>query len=617
MTDESSPISVEVGGRTVRWNAELRDAVRAKYAQERDKRLRADGPDQYVTVEADGPFAEFLDHHFDEPRIVRERLVTDVEVLIIGGGFAGLLAGARLRAAGIDDLRIVERGGDFGGTWYWNRYPGAQCDTDAYVYLPLLEEMDYVPTEKYAHAPEIFEHSKAIARRYDLYRNALLQTAVIAMEWDADRSRWRVRTDRDDELSARFIVWGCGAITRPKLPGVPGIETFRGKSFHSSRWDYTYTGGDGNGNLTGLLDKRVAIIGTGATAVQTVPHLGRSKHLYVFERTPSSIDRRDNRPTDPEWAASLQPGWHKERVQNYTNVLSGVPVEEDLVNDGWTDAARRTWELASRAPALTPEQLADLTEAVDFEKMESVRRRVDSMVHDPAVAEGLKAYYRRFCKRPCFHDAYLDTFTRPNVTLVNTDGQGVERITERGVVAGGAEYDIDLIVFATGFESRVTEVTRKAGIEVRGRNGVRLSERWNPPRTFFAAHVREFPNLFFITYTAGGPATANVTHSIDVMAEHITYVISKAIREGIAAVEPTEAAVAEWVETCASSAVALQQQRNGGECTPGYLNNEGHAVDRHLYVGTMVSFLERIEGWRANGNLDGLELTYAEAGARA
>jgi cation diffusion facilitator CzcD-associated flavoprotein CzcO len=597
---------------TVGWNDAIRQQVRAKYAMERDKRLRTDGPTQYITVQAGGGFDEFLEDHYHDQRIERAPVVETAEVVVIGGGFAGLLTGARLRERHIEGVRVIERGSDFGGTWYWNRYPGAQCDTEAYIYMPLLEELNYVPSERYAHAPEILEHSKAIAERFRLYDGALLQTSVTALEWDGASSRWIVTTDREDRIEARFVVWGCGAITRPKLPGIPGIKRFRGPSFHSSRWDYSVTGGDNSGNLTKLADKRVAIIGTGATGVQIVPHLGRwAKHLYVFERTPSSVDRRENRPTDPEWAASLEPGWQRRRVQNFTDVLSGVPVEEDLVNDAWTDAARRMQELVRAAEELSPEEVADLSEAVDYEKMESVRRRVDATIADPEVAERLKAYYRMFCKRPCFHDEYLDTFNRPNVSLVDTDGKGVDEISERGVVAGGVEYEVDLIVYATGFETRVTEVARKAGIDVRGRGGALLSRAWNPPRTFFAAHVRDFPNLFFIAYTAGGPATANVTHSIDVMASHISYVIARAQRDGIVAVEPTAEAVDGWVERCAASAVVFQAQRNSGECTPGYLNNEGTATDRHIYAGTMLSFVEMLESWRAADQLEGLELTYS------
>ena len=258
--------------------------------------------------------------------------------MIIGGGFAGLIAATRMREAGLDDLRIVEAGGDFGGTWYWNRYPGAQCDIESYCYLPLLEETDYIPREKYSYAPEIFAHAQRIARTFILYDAASFHTRVNALRWDAAIKRWIVSTNRDDAIKARFVVLATGPANRPKMPGIPGIDDFRGHSFHTSRWDYDYTGGDRSGGLHKLAVKRVAVIGTGATAIQCVPPLGTSaQQLYVFQRTSSSVDVRGNKPTDPEWAASLKPGWQRERQENFNDVVTGRPFEVDLVNDAWTD----------------------------------------------------------------------------------------------------------------------------------------------------------------------------------------------------------------------------------------------------------------------------------------
>ncbi len=445
--------------------------LRAKYREERDKRLRPDGNDQYLEVA--GAFSRFVDDPYVEPGFTREPLCDDVEVLVIGGGFGGLLAAARLREAGIEDIRIIEKGGDFGGTWYWNRYPGAMCDVESYIYLPLLEELGYVPTEKYARAPEILAHSQAIGRKYDLYRGACFQTEVTEMRWDSDSARWIVSTDRDDRMRARFVCMSNGPLNRPKLPGIPGIETFRGHSFHTSRWDYAYTGGDSNGNLTGLRGKRVGIIGTGATAVQCVPHLGESaEQLYVFQRTPSSIDVRANRPTDPEWAQSLSPGWHQHRMDNFNILVSGGFQAEDLVADGWTDIIRKLLVMVQADPGGDAmRDLAKTMELADFQKMEQIRARVDQVVKDRATAEALKPYYRQFCKRPCFHDEYLDTFNRPNVRLVDTKGRGVERVTENGVVVDGVEYAVDCLIYATGFEVG-TEYTRRAGYEMYGRDGV-------------------------------------------------------------------------------------------------------------------------------------------------
>ena len=344
------------------------DSLRAKYEFERDKRLRAEGNDQYIDI---SDFDQYLEDPYVQP-LNREPLFDEVEVAVIGGGFGGLLAGARLREAGVTDIRMIEKGGDFGGTWYWNRYPGAACDVESYIYLPLLEEIGYIPKQKYSNAPEILEHSRAIARFFDLYTNACLQTEVTELRWDETDRRWLIHTNRGDIMRARFVVMANGPLHRPKLPGIKGIETFKGHTFHTSRWDYDYTGGDSTGGLSKLKGKRVGIIGTGATAVQCVPHLGASAdQLFVFQRTPSSIDVRNNRPTDSEWAASLQPGWQKERMDNFNALVSGGFAEVDLVNDGWTDIIGnlliRLRQDAS--PDLSPEGLARNLELADFEMM--------------------------------------------------------------------------------------------------------------------------------------------------------------------------------------------------------------------------------------------------------
>ncbi len=389
-------------------------ALREKYRIERDKRVREDGNDQYTEVA--GEFSNFVDDPYLDERIEREPLTDDTDVIVIGGGFGGLLAGARLRERGVADIRLVEKGGDFGGTWYWNRYPGAMCDVESYVYLPLLEELGYVPKEKYASAGEILAHSRAIAEHYDLYDNACLQTEVTAVDWSADEQRWIVSTNRGDRMRARFVTMANGPLHRPKLPGIEGINDFAGHTFHTSRWDYDYTGGGPDGGLDRLAGKRVGIIGTGATAVQCVPHLGAgAEQLYVFQRTPSSIDVRNNRPTDPDWAASLEPGWQTERMQNFNALVSGVPQATDLVDDGWTDIIGKLLVRIQREGQdadLSPDGIAQSMELADFEKMEEIRRRAQEIVDDPETAEALKPWYRQFCKRPCFHDDYLPAFNR-------------------------------------------------------------------------------------------------------------------------------------------------------------------------------------------------------------
>ncbi|MBJ7487019.1 MAG: NAD(P)/FAD-dependent oxidoreductase [Ilumatobacteraceae bacterium] len=586
------------------------DALRRKYSEERDKRVRVDGNEQYQDVVGD--FAHYLNDPYVEP-LVREPLYDDVEVVIIGGGFGGLLTGARLREAGIQDLRVIEKGGDFGGTWYWNRYPGAACDVESYIYLPLLEELGYIPKEKYTHAPEILKHSRAIGEHFDLYRNACFQTEVTEVRWDDDAQRWIISTNRDDRMRARFVCMANGPLHRPKLPGIAGVETYRGHSFHTSRWDYDYTGGTSDGGLSGLAGKRIGIIGTGATAVQCVPHIGAAAgELFVFQRTPSSIDVRNNRDTDPAWAKSLEPGWQKRRMENFNNLVSGIPESEDLVGDGWTDIIGKLLVMVrNNANAdFSPEGLAQTMELADFEKMEQIRSRVDQIVHDNSTAEALKPYYRQFCKRPCFHDEYLQTFTRPNVTLVDTAGQGVDRITERGVVANGVEYELDCIIYATGFEVG-TEYSRRAGYEIIGRDGITLTEKWaDGASTFHGFHTRGFPNCFIISNLQSG-FTVNFPHMLSEQATHLGYILSHAEKNGITRIETTKKAEDEWVQKIIS--LSQMNVKFLESCTPGYYNNEGKPSDRAIQNGSFgggsVAFIQLLENWRADKSFAGLELT--------
>ena len=584
------------------------DALRDKYRVERDKRLREDANDQYNEIK--GEFSNFIEDPYITMDIDRKPLTDEVEVAIIGGGFGGLIAGARLSELGFEDIRIIEKGGDFGGTWYWNRYPGAACDTEAYIYLPLLEELDYVPSQKYAHAPEILSHSKNIAEKYGLYENACLQTEVTGMQWDSLASRWVIQTNRQDRFKAKFVIMSNGPLHRPKLPGIEGINSFSGHTFHTSRWDYEYTGGDSNGALEGLRDKRVAIIGTGATAVQCTPHVGEAaKQLYVFQRTPSSIDVRANRKTDPEWAASLKPGWQKERMDNFNILCSGGVVEEDLVKDGWTEIIRNLISMANyRGEDTNWDEVPQLMEIADFQKMEQIRARAAELVEDPKTAESLKPYYRQFCKRPCFHDSYLQTFNRDTVELVDTNGQGVERITQRGVVAGGKEYEVDCIIFATGFEVG-TSYVRRSGYDVTGLDGLNLSDKWaEGMRTLHGVMTSGFPNLFIISNSQAG-FTTNFPHAMDETSQHIGYILNECRKDNLASIDVEKEAEDKWVEEIIGvSRFASDFQES---CTPGYYNNEGKpnpkSVQNGPYGKGSRPYFRITAAWREEGNMAGIK----------
>ncbi len=586
------------------------EAVHARYRAERDKRLRADGNDQYIEVT--GAFRHYVDDPYVAP-VPREPRTDEVTVAFIGGGFAGLVTGARLKQAGVDDVCIIEKGGDFGGTWYWNRYPGAQCDTAAFVYLPLLEETGHMPSEKYTRGPEILEHCRRIGKHFGLYENAMLSTEVTDLSWDDSIGRWIVRTNRGDALRAKYVAMGTGPLHRPKLPGIPGIESFAGHSFHTSRWDYTYSGGDPDGSpMLGLADKRVGIIGTGATAVQCVPYLARSAgELFVFQRTPSSIDVRNNHLIDPEWFATLEPGWQAKWLVNFTTLQTGGFVDEDLVKDGWTDISKRIRDklFSSPNPEFTPAAMEKAYHDSDDEKMSEIRRRVDAIVTDETTAEALKPWYRQLCKRPCFHDEYLQSYNASTAHLIDTDGKGVERIDASGVWANGVHYELDCLIYASGFEVG-TEYQRRSGYDVTGRRGCQLSTHWQEGmRSLHGIHVHGFPNLFVVSPTQGANLVSNVPHNLVEAGQTIAMTIAHANAIGANEINVTAEAENAWVQRLEAGG---RRFGNRPDCTPGYYNNEGGEPSRHGLLNGLgypegpVAYFAYIDEWRKNGHFEGL-----------
>ena len=614
-------------------------ALAKKYRLERDKRLRQDGNDQYQEIT--GEFSYFAEDPYINTEEEREPLEDEVEVVIIGGGFGGMLAAVRLKEAGIDNFRIIEKGGNFGGTWYWNRYPGASCDIESYIYFPLLEETGFIPKKKYTDAAETLEYCHLICEKYELYDNACLQTEVKSTVWDENINRWIVNTNKKDKIRARFIVHSNGPLNRPKLPAIKGINSYKGHTFHTSRWDYDYTGGDSNGNLSNLKDKRVAIIGTGATAVQCVPHIGEAaKELYVFQRTPSSIDVRNNQSTDKEWLLNQKPGWHQKRRNNFETLLTGGIVKKDLVSDGWTEAFRLLFgSLRDKAPSrfkigiwallsvfsidmykagfrtfMTKKvsdymDLANAIQIADYQKMEMVRARAEEIVNDKKTAESLKPYYNQFCKRPCFHDEYLATYNRENVHLIDTDGKGLEELSEYGIIFNDVEYEVDCIIFATGFEVG-TDYSRRSGYQIKGVNNLTISEKWKEGlATFHGMHSRGFPNSFFFGHAQSG-FTASYTYSLDEQSIHMAYIVKEANKRGATRVETSKEAEDRWINTIIEKArITAKFQEN---CTPGYYNNEGkinQTPQNNTYGGGPIEFFSILKNWRSKGNLKGLEIT--------
>ncbi|GAA3634021.1 NAD(P)/FAD-dependent oxidoreductase [Kineosporia mesophila] len=590
------------------------ERLRAKYAHERDRRLRAEGVAQYRS--ATGKYGYYAKDPYT-PTIERRPVDDRVDALVVGAGFGGLLTGARLRETGLERIRLTDEAGDVGGTWYWNRYPGIHCDIEASVYMPLLEEVGTVPTRRYAPGEEIRRHAVAIAEHYRLYEHALFQTRVTALTWDEENDEWVAGTDRGDVVRARYVVVSQGTLTQPKLPGIPGIDTFRGNTFHTSRWDYAYTGGTAEGGLTGLNDKRVAVIGTGATGLQVVPHVGRdAQHLYVFQRTPSTVGVRDNRPLAENWPASLKPGWQRDRMNNFLAAVTGEPVDEDLIQDGWTRTARlqRTY-LAGVVDTSVPEPERQLTdEMLDARAMNEIRARVDEVVSDPAAAEKLKPWYRYMCKRPGFSDEYLPTFNRPTVTLVDTaDTGGITRMTETGVVVGEDEYPVDCVIFATGFDVGRSGVVTGA-LPVIGRGGRALLDTWREhgPQTLHGLYSPGYPNLFLLGSMQNANAV-NFVHILQEQADHIGAVVARAAETGARCVEPrTDDAVA-WVRTIEE--VSADTTAFQAECTPGYYNAEGRTVAARTYSPGPVAFHRLLREWRAE-HLDDVLVPSAQSGTR-
>jgi cation diffusion facilitator CzcD-associated flavoprotein CzcO len=592
-------------------------ALRAKYRRERDRRIRKEHNDQYIP--ASGKWKDIYEVDPYTPVAPRDPITGETDAVILGAGFCGMMAAHQLKQAGIDDFYILDHGGNFGGTWYWNRYPGIQCDNDSLVYMPLLEETNYMPSKKFADGYEIHDHCQRIADTFELRRNALFHTLIESLVWDAESNRWLVGTNRGDEIKARFVVLAMGPLNKPKLPGIAGIDRFKGKIFHTARWDYDYTGGEWrNPVLDKLKDKKVAIIGTGATAIQVVPYLAKyAKHTYVVQRTPSTIDERNNRPIDPEWYAGQKPGWQEERIRNFHHAAMErlAPGEPDLVQDIWTEISRNmSAELEAEGwPELSPEEYARRREVMDYRVMERLRARCD-VVKDPATAEALKPYYRYLCKRPASNDDFYPAFNQDNVTLIDVaETQGLERLTESGFVHDGREYEIDCLIMASGYEV-TNDLDRRWGISrLEGESGMSIYDYWREGfQTFQGMMAHKFPNMFFTGFTQAGANASNSKTFID-QGRHIGYIASQALLRGAVRVEPTQAAQDAYIRHL--RAVAVDNSDYVNECTPSYFNNEGDTTKKRHIFGEpwgegYYAFEDMLAKWRAAGDLAGLQLTH-------
>jgi cyclohexanone monooxygenase len=585
------------------------ETMREKYRAERDKRLHTAGTDQYIF--ADGKYEQFDTDPYASPPPKREPLSESLDVLVIGGGLGGLQLGAALRRNGIDNFRMLDVAADFGGTWYWNRYPGLRCDVESYIYLPFLEETGHIPTERYVRGSEILAYCQKLGRHFQLYERALFQTRVTGLVWNEAESCWRVETSRGDNFKARFVVTQSGIFNRIQLPGIPGIEDFKGCSFHSARWNYDFTGGSSDDAMDKLHDKKVGIIGTGATSLQVVPELAKAaSHLTVFQRTPTAVGIRDNGPTNVAWFKSLPPGWQKARKISFNQIANGENVDCP-VDDGWARFFRHMIAAAESIPLSkrTPETVATAQEVADYQLNEIVRARVDQYVRDPQVASRLKAYYRTQCKRPGFSDDFLSVFNQDNVNLVDVSS-GIDRVTARGVVVEGIEHELDCLIFCTGFELGTTW-THQAGYDVVGRHGKRLSDKWAKAlRTYHGLYSHGFPNIFFMGLTQTG-TTISVPHMLQEQADHIIYVIKHCVTEGMTVVEATEEAETAWQKVIGQVNEVRRPYQQA--CTPGYFNADGKPEDMRSAIGSGIyapstGFFQMLAKCREDGDFAGLDV---------
>ncbi|WP_105968119.1 flavin-containing monooxygenase [Streptomyces geranii] len=585
------------------------EAVMARYGEERESRLQRKGfgdferLDDQRDVSSGDPFM---------PVVEREPVTEEVEVLILGGGFGGLLTGARLKEHNVtDSIRIIEQGGDFGGTWYWNRYPGLRCDVESYIYLPLLEETGYIPTQKYSEGHEILEHAQRIARHYGLYEHALFHTAASSLTWVEDESLWECRTDRGDVVRARYVMRANGPLQKSRIPRIPGISKFQGEVFHSSRWNFEYTGGSNQGGMTGLNDKRVAIVGTGPTAIQAIPYLAEdAAELFVVQRTPCAVDARGNAPTDMEWAASLRPGWQAERHLSFNSRMAQQPVGEDLVDDGFSRSFTYTMgQHLVDVPIgeLGMEDTVRLRQLADLWRGQQIRNKIEEIVEDPRTAEMLKPWYGSGCKRPSFSDTYYQTFNRPNVHLLYSP-DSIDEIRENAIVVGGEAYEVDCIIFATGFDTGTFDAG-VYGYEVRGREGRTLSDTFKDGlKSLHGFYTHGFPNFFELGLSQNG-YIANFTFMLDQKAVHVARLLAHTKQNARNHIEPTEDAQSAWVKTIRD----LNKPRTAYfmNCTPGFFNGYGN-VSRAFFANTYapgeVAFWEVMNKWWEDGNCEGLIL---------
>ncbi|KAL1859566.1 hypothetical protein Daus18300_009567 [Diaporthe australafricana] len=621
-----------------------------KYAEEKERRQRVDGlaqneeleESEYFSSLADDPFVDHDALNAQHPALVDGQKVM---VIILGAGFGGILFAARLVEAGVkpEDIRLVDVAGGFGGTWYWNRYPGVMCDTEASVYLPMLEEMGYMPKHKYSYGEEIRGYIERIASRYGFSDQGMFRTAITKAEWNDENRLWSVSMEQNRgpgqskvtlKAHSQFLCLCNGVLNHPKAPKVPGLEYFKGQIFHAARWNYKITGGSSTDQqLTELSGKKVGILGTGPTAIQAIPKLAEaSKELYVFQRTPASISSRGQKATDQaEWVKHItgKPGWQLERLRNWELLCQGEAADDRFMTDGWTKL-KTFGALIGRSDA--PEMTKDIVQGhiknyteLDAPFQDRIRHRVDEIVHDRQTAEALKPWYPTWCKRPGFHDEYLETFNLPNVQLVDiADTKGISGAFPEGLLVGERRIELDVLVLSTGFRPIVNlqdpDPGAKSNTILIGRDSIPMADKWavRGAATLFGSMTHSFPNLL-LAGTIQSAVSSNNTGALDALARHAAYIVTESLRRADdadrVAIEPSEEAEESW------SAEILKYDLFASPiavCTPGFFNCEGEALkpvsaEEELkrrrgscFMRGLPVFRQILDDWKTEGQMAGL-----------
>jgi cyclohexanone monooxygenase len=467
-----------------------------------------------------------------------------VDAVIVGAGFAGLYMLHRLRGLGLS-ARVFEAGGGIGGTWYWNRYPGARCDVESmdysYSFCDELQQ-EWRWTERYASQPEILRYVEHIADRFDLRRDIQLETRVTAARFDERASRWQIETDRGDQVSARFCIMATGCLSSAQIPAFPGLESFAGTTYQTSHWPHSEV------DFTG---QRVGVIGTGSSAIQSIPIIARQvASLVVFQRTPNFSAPARNGPLDPEFERRVKADYAGFRQQaRESRVGFVVPANAESALAVSAEVRQREYEMrwqrgglgfaAAFADLLTRQEANDT--AAEF-----FRAKIRATVRDAAVAEALLPKdFPLGTKRICVDTDYYETFNRDNVTLVDLRSEPLEAITPRGVQTEATEYELNSIVFATGFDAMTGALLN---IDIRGRGGNTLRDKWaNGPRTYLGIAIAGFPNLFTITGPGSPSVISNMMLSIEQHVDWIAECLAH-MREGdFHAIEATTEAEDAWV----------------------------------------------------------------------